>query len=119
MKDGGGPPGDGLQDQFSNHPALRGDEIPGGERIGRRRGDPRQVRTRKANASEPLMSCRKIHNRHRKQTSFAVCDEVQQGPVYWLGGVRHEGGVNLVQASVRNVGTCRLDGKGAIQVEAP
>ena len=39
MEDGGGPPEDGLQDQFSNHPALRGDEIPGGERIGERRGE--------------------------------------------------------------------------------
>jgi hypothetical protein len=38
MEDGGRPPGDGLQDQFSNHPTLRGDEIPGGERIGKRRG---------------------------------------------------------------------------------
>ena len=34
MEDGGGPPEDGLQDQFSNRPALRGDEIPGGERTG-------------------------------------------------------------------------------------
>ena len=32
MKDGGGPPGDGLQDQFSNHPALLGDEIRCGGR---------------------------------------------------------------------------------------
>ena len=40
-------------------------------------------------------------------------------PVTCPGGGRHEGGVNLTQASVRNVGTCRLDGKGAIQVEAP
>ena len=38
MEDGGGPPEDGLQDQFSNHPALRGDKIPGGERTGKRRG---------------------------------------------------------------------------------
>ena len=58
MEDGGGPPEDGLQDQFSNHPALRGDEIPGGERIGKRRGGPRQVRIRKANVSEPSKSCR-------------------------------------------------------------
>jgi hypothetical protein len=39
MEDGGGPPEDGLQDQFSNHPALLGDEIPGGERIGKRQGN--------------------------------------------------------------------------------
>ncbi len=40
MRDGGGPPGDGLQDQFSNRPTLRGDEIPGGERIGEKAGVP-------------------------------------------------------------------------------
>ena len=115
MEDGGGPPEDGLQDQFSNHPALRGDEIPGGERIGKRRGYPRQVRARKANASEPLMSCRKLHNCHRKQTTFAVCDEVQRGPVYWLGGGRQIDGAILVQASVRNVGTWHSDAKGEAQ----
>jgi len=40
MEDGGGPSGDGLQDQFPNHPTLLGDEIPGGERIGKRRARP-------------------------------------------------------------------------------
>ena len=35
------------------------------------------------------------------------------------GGVRHEGGVSLVQALVRNVGTCRLDAKGEVQVADP
>jgi len=33
--------------------------------------------------------------------------------------VRHKGGVNLVQAFVRNVGTCRPDVKGETQVEDP
>ena len=115
MEDGGGPPGDGLQDQFSNHPTLRGDEIPGGERIGRRRGEPRQVRARKANASEPLMSCRNGHNCHRKQIACGICEEVQRGPAYWLGDGRQIDGVILVQASMRNVGTWRSDAKGAAQ----
>jgi hypothetical protein len=35
--------------------------------------------------------------------------QVQREPVAWLGGLRHIGGVNLDQALVRNVGTCRLD----------
>ena len=30
-------------------------------------------------------------------------------------GVRHEGGVTLRQASIRNTGTCRSDAKGATQ----
>jgi len=40
--------------------------------------------------------------------------QVQREPAAWLGGIRHKGGVNLIQALVRNVGTCRLDeAKGA------
>jgi hypothetical protein len=65
---------------------------------------------------------------------------VQREPAAWLDGIRHIGGVNLDQALVRNVGTCRLDAtmgaglrpatkgaeqppdpnvKGEIQAEAP
>jgi len=32
-------------------------------------------------------------------------------------GTRHEGGVTLIQALVRNVGTCRPDVKGEVQAE--
>jgi hypothetical protein len=32
-------------------------------------------------------------------------------------GARHEGGVTLIQALVRNVGTCRPDAKGEAQAE--
>lgn len=39
----------------------------------------------------------------------------QKEPVNWLGGIRHEGGVSLDQAFVRNVGTCRPDAKGEAQ----
>ena len=37
-------------------------------------------------------------------------------PADWLGGVRCIGGVTLFQALFRNVGTCRLDAKGEVQV---
>ena len=37
-------------------------------------------------------------------------------PADWLGGVRCVGGVTLFQAFLRNVGTCRLDVKGKVQV---
>ncbi len=37
-------------------------------------------------------------------------------PADWLGGVRCRGGVTLFQALLGNVGTCRLDGKGEVQV---
>jgi hypothetical protein len=35
------------------------------------------------------------------------------GPI----GIRHKGGVTLIQALVRNLGTCRLDAKGEIQAD--
>jgi hypothetical protein len=73
------------------------------------------VRARKANTSEPLMSCRKLLNCHRNQTTFAVCEEVQRVPVYWLDGGRQIDGAILVQASVWNVGTWRSDAKGETQ----
>ena len=37
-------------------------------------------------------------------------------PADWLDGVRCVGGVTLFQAFLRNVGTCRLDVKGKVQV---
>jgi hypothetical protein len=40
-------------------------------------------------------------------------------PAYRLNGIRYGGGVNLIQALVGNVGTCRSDAKGEIQVEDP
>ena len=92
----------GIRSQVVNGPGK------GGEKL-------RQVRARKANASEPLMSCRKAHKCHRNQTTFAVCEEVQRGPAYWLGGGRQIDGAILVQAFMRNVGTWRSDAKGETQ----
>lgn len=43
----------------------------------------------------------------------------QTEPVDGLSGVRHEGGVTLVQASIRNVRTCRRDAKGGVQAGGP
>ena len=40
-------------------------------------------------------------------------------PADWLDGVRCRGGVTLYQALVGNVGTCRLDAKGEVQVVNP
>jgi len=40
-------------------------------------------------------------------------------PVYRLNGIRYGGGVNLIQAFMCNVGICRSDDKGEIQVEDP
>jgi hypothetical protein len=48
--------------------------------------------------------------------SCVVPGLIQREPVDWLGGVRCGGGVKLCQAFLRNVGTCRLDAKGEVQV---
>ena len=40
-------------------------------------------------------------------------------PAYRLNGIRYGGGANLIQAFMWNVGTCRSDAKGEIQVEDP
>ena len=37
-------------------------------------------------------------------------------PADWLDGVRCRGGVTLFQALLGNVGTCRVDVKGEVQV---
>ena len=71
------------------------------------------------NESEPLMTCRKCIWMASKPGRVCVPGLVQELPVYCLGGVRHEGGANMIQALVRNVGTCRLDAKGEIQAEDP
>jgi len=61
------------------------------------------------------MSCRKGQNCHQKQITFGICEEVQRGPAYWLGGGRQIDGAILVQAFMRNVGTWRSDEKGETQ----
>jgi len=80
MRDGGRPSGNGLQDQFSNRPSLRGDEIPGSEQIGEKAGlDPVRYESGRANASEPLMSCRKRLRCHRNQASFRCLGQSPAG----------------------------------------
>ena len=44
---------------------------------------------------------------------------VQEESAARLGDIRHRGGVTLLQAFVRNVGTCRLDGKRDAQGRNP
>ena len=43
-------------------------------------------------------------------------DEGRGAPADCSIGTRYEGGVTLFQASMRNVGTCRPDAKGEVQV---
>lgn len=79
----------------------------------------RQVRIKKTNVSEPLRTCRK--NEPDVETGIETLSREAGGgqPVYRSTGVRHEGGVILIQAWVRNVGTCRSDAKGVAQAGSP
>ena len=43
-------------------------------------------------------------------------ERIQRVPADWLGGVRCGDGVTLFQALLGNVGTCRLDVKGEVQM---
>jgi len=80
---------------------------------------PRQVRTRKANESEPLMSCRKVKDVIETGLRYRVRDRVWGKPAYCPDGGRQKGGASLVQAFMRNVGTWRSDAKEEVQMEDP
>jgi hypothetical protein len=54
-----------------------------------------------------------------KPGSVIGLGRVQTLPVYGLINVRRGGGVNPIQALVRNVGTCQPDGKGEIGTGSP
>jgi len=68
--------------------------------------------------SEPLMTCRKELILTSKPGVVVAPGQGWGKPVYCPAGVRHEGGVTLIQALVRNSGTCRLDVKGEAQVDS-
>jgi len=79
----------------------------------------RQVGPEETNASEPLMTCRNVFNRRRnRDLDFYPATKVGGIPAYCPTGFRHEGGVILIQALVRNVGTCRPDAKGEAQADS-
>jgi len=111
-RDGGGPPGIGLQGQVSNRLALRRPKtwVVSGPRKGRAR--PCQVWIRKTNESEPLMRRRKGMNAIETRPRMKAWDEVRKEPAYGPDGGRRKGGVSLIQALVWNVGIVCPDAKG-------
>lgn len=109
----------GVQAQTSNHRKRRRLRVfvvsvagKGGEVL-------RQVRIEKTNASEPLMTCRKTQGDVETGIETLSWKRGGEVPVYGSTGVRHEGGVILIQAWVRNVGTCRPDAKGDAPAGSP
>ena len=55
----------------------------------------------------------------KTRVSPLLLDKSGRNLTYWPDGLRHKDGVNLIQALMWNVGTCRSDVKGEAQVEAP
>ena len=87
--------------------------------VAEKAGITRQVCTGKTNASEPLTTCRKRWDVAETRLQLLAWDEARKEPADWPSGDRHEDGVSPGQALVWNVGTCRLDAKGDLQVVAP
>jgi hypothetical protein len=95
---------------------LRAVVVSVAERVGL---DPTWVSTGETSVSKPPMNCRNgiVENRTGTggRSGINACGVLKSGARV----LRLEGGVNPVQALARNVGTCRLDAKGTIQVGLP
>src|SRR5215510_13510645 len=65
------------------------------------------------------MTCRKRIDDVETGGKLLTRDKSGGCPDCGPDGIRHEGGVTLNQALVRNVGTCRLDAKGEVQMGGP
>lgn len=65
------------------------------------------------------MTCRKTERDVETGIETLSREAGGGGPVYGSTGVRHEGGVILIQAWGRNGGTCRADAKGDAQAGGP
>ena len=75
-----------------------------------------QVKCTETSVSEPLRTCRKVLGDVKTGGSFVTPGAVWEEPVDCPHGVRHGGGVTLIRAPVRNVGTCRSAAKGEAQM---
>jgi len=115
IHDEGGPLGVVGQAKTSNHPELRRLRAGVVSVMGKRQRYLCQVRICETNASEPSIKCRELQwcrNRGLDNTPGSV----GRAPGFWSDGIRHRGGVTQMQAWMRNLGTCRLDAKGATRV---
>lgn len=81
--------------------------------------DPAWVSLGETSESKPSMNSRKDMDGARTEAGghlgISLGGDLKPGP----SGIRLEGGVTPRQAFARNVGTCRLDAKGNVQVGGP
>jgi len=80
---------------------------------------PCQVRFREASASELLLRCRNELDDVRTGGLTVPQDKFKGNLLTAWATSGNKGSANLIQALVWNVGTCRSDVKGEIQVEEP
>ena len=119
MHDEGRPLEVGVQAQASTRGKRRRSSVFVVSVAGTGGAGLRQVRITKTNASEPLMTCRKTVTGVETGITTLSRETGGGGPVYGSTGVRHAGGVIVMQAGVRTGGTCRSDAKGDAQVGRP
>jgi hypothetical protein len=79
----------------------------------------RQVRSREASESEPLMTCRNAKGDVKTGGSSTSWDQFGGCPEDRPSDIRHIGGAKPDQALVRNVRTCRPAAKGDVQAVKP
>src|SRR5208337_5309873 len=65
------------------------------------------------------MTCRKRRDGVKTRGESLPWDKSGGEPAYCPDGTGQKGGVTLLRASVGNVGSCRPDAKGEIQVGGP
>ena len=119
IKDEGWPLEVGLQERTSNRHKLRRLRAAVVSVDGKGGAQLRQVRIKEANESEPLMRCRNVcKRRQNRNPHLCSASKGWEKPADCPTGVRHEGGANLIQALMRNVGTCRPDAKGRSQADS-
>jgi hypothetical protein len=118
-RDEGRSLGVGLQEQAPNHLKLRWLRA---RVVSIKEKSRRKIAAGMGQGDERKRTTDEV-SKHPKKTSklgaYLTPGQAQGEPAYCLGGVRHRGGVTLVQALGWNVGTCRPDVKGETQVERP
>jgi hypothetical protein len=105
-RDEGRPLGPGLQDLGSNHRMLLRSNDRGGERDGKGRARPCQVRVGKTSESKPPMNCRKRRDDVKTRRQSLFWDQFGGNLFTAQATSGGRGGVNPIQALVWNVGTC-------------
>jgi len=71
----------------------------------------------KVTAREPSMRYRNTVDDVKTELLDLVRDKPRMNLIYCFGGIRYRDGTSCIEAFTRNLGTCRLDGKGKAQAE--